>query len=78
MTWRQIRFIEGFNRSHRNEIEIKGMQTSDVNGMLRLSEMKKLGLIIYPLSEMGNFISVVVCWLLLILESDQWVHSLLR
>ena len=42
MTWRQICFIEGFNRSHRNEIEIDGMQTSDVNGMLRLSEMKKL------------------------------------
>lgn len=42
MTWRQICFIEGFNRSHRNEIEINGMQTSDVNGMLKLSEMKKL------------------------------------
>ena len=42
MTWRQICFIEGFNRSGRNEIEINGMQTSDVNGMLRLSEMKKL------------------------------------
>ncbi len=42
MTWRQICFIEGFNRSHRNEIEIQGMQTSDVNGRLRLNEIKKL------------------------------------
>lgn len=42
MTWRQICFIEGFNRSYRNEIEIQGMQTSDVNGRLRLNEIKKL------------------------------------
>ena len=42
MTWRQICFIEGFNRSRRNEIEIEGMPTSDVNGMLKLNEIKKL------------------------------------
>ena len=42
MTWRQICFIEGFNRSHHNEIEIEGIPTSDVNGKLKLSEMRKL------------------------------------
>ena len=42
MTWRQICFIEGFNRRHRDEIEIIGMEISDVNGQLRLSEIKKL------------------------------------
>ena len=42
MTWRQICFIEGFNRREREEIEIKGIQISDVNGELRFSEIKKL------------------------------------
>ena len=42
MTWRQLCFIEGFCRSYRDEIKIKGMQTSDTNGILRLSEVKKL------------------------------------
>lgn len=42
MTWRQICFIEGFDRKHRSEIEIIGMETSDVNGAVKLSEMQKL------------------------------------
>lgn len=42
MTWRQICFMEGFNRGSRKEIEIIGMPVSDVNGRLRLSEIQKL------------------------------------
>ena len=42
MTWRQICFIEGFNRSRSNRIKISGMEVSDVNGTLRLDEIKKL------------------------------------
>ena len=55
MTWRQICFIEGFNRRDRKEIEIVGMQTSDVNGMLRLSEVKKLVNLDYLFAQRDGF-----------------------
>ena len=53
MTWRQICFIEGFNRRHRNDIKIKGMETSDVNGAVKLSEMRRLVNLAY-LSDGGE------------------------
>ena len=55
MTWRQICFIEGFNRSRRNEIEIEGMETSDVNGMVKLSEMRKLVNLDYLSTQRDGF-----------------------
>lgn len=58
MTWRQICFIEGFNRRDRDEIEINGMPISDVNGMLRVSEMRKLVNLRYLFSQSdGQFYS---------------------
>ena len=42
MTWRQICFIEGFTRKAHKQIEIIGMETSDVNGNVRFSEIEKL------------------------------------
>ena len=42
MTWRQICFIEGFNRRVDDVIEIIGIQYVGTNGQLRYSEMKTL------------------------------------
>ena len=42
MTWRQFCFIEGFKRKSHNQIEIIGMDTSDINGKSRFSEIEKL------------------------------------
>lgn len=42
MNWRQLCLIEGFNRRYRQEIEIIGMDTSNINGTLMLSDIKKL------------------------------------
>ena len=42
MTWRQLCFIEGLRRMHRNEIEIKGIGDSDINRISRTVEMERL------------------------------------
>ena len=53
LTWRQLCLIEGFNRRYRQEIEIIGMDTSDINGTLRLSEIKKIVNLNYLLASGG-------------------------
>ena len=56
LTWRQICFIEGFNRNNNGNIEIQGMETSDVNGILKMSEIQKLDSLDYLYSRRdGNF-----------------------
>ena len=47
MTWRQLCFIEGLRRMHRNEIEINGVGDSDINRISKTVEMERLAVFGY-------------------------------
>ena len=51
MTWRQLCLIEGFRRRLDEKIEIKGMQVSGQNGLLRFRDLQKLASLNYLLGE---------------------------